>query len=62
MKGDGEAEGAEEADEAAEDSRFRPSPLDASVRSAYGDTTWAAERELANVEAKARLLDDREDG
>lgn len=48
-------------DEADDESRFAPSELDVSVREAHGSGRAAAERELANIEAQAELLEDHED-
>lgn len=45
-------------EEEASDSRFVPSPLDVSVRSAHGGGTGDAERELAAVEEEARRLEE----
>ena len=47
-----------DAEEKAE-TKFVPSPLDASVRFAHGMRSGGAERELADVEEKARLLEER---
>ena len=45
-------------DESSEDSWFRPSRLDASVRAAHGGSDDAIERELEDVQAQARRLDE----
>ncbi|WP_254831344.1 hypothetical protein [Haloglomus salinum] len=51
--------GDDEADD--ESGRFVPSELDISVREAHGSGRAEAERELASIEAQARLLEENED-
>ena len=51
---DGEAE-----DEGANRSRFVPSRLDSSVRYAHGGSAEAIDREMAQIEAKAEVLEDQ---
>jgi hypothetical protein len=45
-------------DEPSEDSWFRPSRLDASVRAAHGGGDDAVERELEAIHEQARQLDE----
>lgn len=46
-------------DEGTEDTRFIPSELDVSVRYAHGGSNTEVECELANIEDKARRLEDQ---
>jgi hypothetical protein len=45
-------------EEADEDSRFVPSRLDESVRAAHGGGNADAAREMAQIEAKAEMLEE----
>lgn len=58
----GEDDDGESADEASEDddSGFLPSRLDASVLYAHGMGNGGAEREIANVQKKAEILEEEQ--
>ena len=43
-----------------DDSRFVPSVLDASVRYAHGGSNTGLESEMAQIEEKARVLEDED--
>lgn len=53
VRGDGGAD-----DGGADGSRFVPSRLDASVRFAHGGSSADVEREIADIEADARTLEE----
>ena len=57
-----EAAAADDPDESGEsdDSRFVPSVLDASVRYAHGGSRTGLESEIAQMEEKARVLEDQQ--
>lgn len=56
----GDESKADDTEPAEKNSRFVPSRLDASVRAAHGGGGAEIERELAAIEAKARLLEDED--
>lgn len=58
-RGDGSGEGDEEESED-DDSGFLPSRLDASVLHAHGMGNGGAEREIANVQKKAEILEEEQ--
>ena len=47
-----------ESDDESDESRFVPSVLDASVRYAHGGSNTGLESEIAQMEEKARVLED----
>lgn len=47
-------------DEAGDESRFVPSPLDLSVRVAHGGRDDEVERELSKIEEQARAIEEHE--
>lgn len=49
----------DDAEAASDDSRFPPSPLDASVRYAHGGSGDEVERELDEIRDEAERLDER---
>lgn len=58
--GDGEGKDRDSADDGTDGGGFTPSRLDASVLEAHGMGSTEAERELASLEEKGRILEDEQ--